>query len=201
MTLVAPSSSRSLARRDGKCFRELNGGSTRTAPGTAIVACRAASRSGPNDRIVTASARRSPRRNGVIVLVTRRRSPAGILIAVDRGDACADGVHASRTRPRSIRPPRLLMSTDTCALSPSRMRAGSSRCTTTERGDPASARSKAPSTTTMSSHTTSAAGPPAITIGTIPSTSSATNQPPRATRASLGGALGAGVAESLTRFS
>ena len=77
MTLVRPSSSRSRARREGRCLRALNGGSTRIAPAADSDAWRAASPSGPNDRIVTAADRRSPRRNGVSSVVRLRRSPGG----------------------------------------------------------------------------------------------------------------------------
>ena len=53
----SPSISRSLARRDGRCLRDRNGGSTRTWPGTGRDLCRPAIPSGPIERAVTAADR------------------------------------------------------------------------------------------------------------------------------------------------
>ncbi len=177
ITLVAPSSSRRRASRDGRCRRELKAGSTRIAPGRAIVACRATSPSGPNDRMVIADARRSPRRNGVSVVTTKRRSPSGSTIRVRVGNAPADGCQASRTMPRRRRWPVFVRLRVEVTVSPSLTLGGTSRAGTTALGEPASRRSPAPTSSTSTSHAPSHTGSPSATIGSTPTATSSTNQP------------------------
>ena len=137
ITLVCPSSSRSRASRDGRCLRELKGGSTRIAPGTRMLACRAASRSGPNERTVTCAARRSPRRTGVSVTRNARRSPGGSATGRRVGRATADGCHASRSTPSTLRRPVFVTSSELSTVSPSRTRPGVVRSKRSARGEPA----------------------------------------------------------------
>ena len=182
ITLVRPSSSRSLASRDGRCLRELNGGSTVMAPGRSMVACRARSPSGPNDRTVTCAARRSPRRNGVREVSIRRRSPAGSSSRARVGDAPAEGCQPSRTMPRIVRRPRLVSSSADATVSPSRTRSGSSRSSRSCRGEPASSRSSTATRIANRSQMPSKSGWSSRMIGTIPSATSSTNRPDHAIR-------------------
>ncbi len=103
ITAVRPSSSRSRASFDGRCLREVNGGSTRTRQGTSCDPCRPASPSGPSERTVTRAAGRSPRRVGRSRVVSRRRSPAGTSSRCRCSTAPALGGQASRSRPRTRR--------------------------------------------------------------------------------------------------
>ena len=180
--LVRPSSSRRRAKREGRCLRELNGGSTRIAPGSSIVACRASRPSGPNDRTVTSAARRSPRRKGVSVVSIRRRSPGATTSRARAGVAPAEGCHPSRMMPRTRRRPALVTSRPERTVSPRRTLSGSSRSSTSRRGDPARARSNTPRSAAIRSQTASHEGWFRVTIGTIPSATSSTNRPDHAIR-------------------
>ncbi len=150
-TAARPSSSRSRAKRLGRCLREANSGSTRSRPGTSRDACRAASPAGPNERIVTRSASRSPRRDGSSAVRSRTDSPSGRSTACRLSTAPAEGCHASRTSPRSRRPEELVSVSSLVAGSLSRTAAGTRRRTTTCRGDAASRASTTHATTTSAS--------------------------------------------------
>ena len=175
--LVIPSSSRSLAKREGRCLRELKGGSTLTDPPSRTVAWRAASRSGPNERMVTCAALRSPRRNGVSEVVSERRSPAGTVSACRAGVAPADGGQPSRTVATSRRLPVLVTNSVALTVSPSRTGPGSSRASDTFLGEPAMMRSRVTSAMSRAIQNASVMGSPVSTIGMIPSAVSATNHP------------------------
>ena len=109
ITAVRPSSSRSRASRDGRCRREVNGGSTRTRHGTSCEPCRPARPSGPSERTVTRAAGRSPRRVGRSTVVEPPPLPGRY---VERGAAAARprrwAASASRSRPRTRRPDGLV---------------------------------------------------------------------------------------------
>ena len=89
-TGIMPSSSRSLASRDGRCLRDRNGGRIRICHGTRCERCRPASPSGPTERAVTNADCWSPRRTG--------RSRVSTLNLLARGDIHADGCAARRAR-------------------------------------------------------------------------------------------------------
>ena len=84
-TAVRPSSSRSRASREGRCWREANGGSVRTCQGTACEACRPASPSGP-ERAHGDALRPDGRRAGWAAATLRRRTvpPGGDVQPVAR---------------------------------------------------------------------------------------------------------------------
>ena len=139
---VRPSSSRSRARREGRCLRDGKPGRTRTAHGAATDTCRPASRSGPSERTVTRSERRSPRRTGcstVVIVVTRpgSRSSACLVISTP-----AVGAQASRSTPRTRRLPSLCTVNATRASSPSLVVWSPDRVSVRARGEPASQASK-----------------------------------------------------------
>ena len=90
MSAVRPSSSRSRARREGRCLRDGNPGSTRTPHGAAREAWRPARRMGPIERTVTRSGRRSPRRAGRSTDETRATRPGATSTRV-AGDLDASG--------------------------------------------------------------------------------------------------------------
>ena len=188
--LVAPSSSRSRAILDGRCLREVNGGSTRSTLDSVTVACRATRPSGPKERMVTCSALRSPRRNGVSIVRTARRSPAGMDRPARVGAAPAEGCQPSRRTPRTRRPPRFVTVSTLRALSPSRTRDGSSRESETVRGEPARTRSTVPTTSTTATQARRPVPSPKTAIGRMPSATNATNQPETATRSGPAPAAG-----------
>ncbi len=115
-----PSSSRSLASRDGRCFRDRNGGRMRICHGTRCELCLPASPSGPIERAVTNAERWSPRRTGRSEVSTRICWPAGISSAWVRGSARALGGQASRTWPRNRRRPAFSIVSSALTTSPSR---------------------------------------------------------------------------------
>ena len=104
-TAARPSSSRSRASRLGRCLRDSNGGSTRTAPAPSRVAAGRRDRAGPGCARVTPSGPQvaAPRR-------AQRRWPAAARspgceprAGAGSGRARRVGCQASRTQPRSRR--------------------------------------------------------------------------------------------------
>lgn len=100
-----PSSSRSLASREGRCLRDRNGGRIRICQGTRCECCLPASPNGPIDLAVTKADLWSPLRTGRSVVTSRTRCPGAIFTSCIRGSALALGDHASRTCPRKRRGP------------------------------------------------------------------------------------------------
>ena len=180
ITLVRPSSSRSRASRDGRCLRDANGGSTRIDPATA------------DRRLARRDPQRAERAHGHVrgpALAAahrgqRGRDDAALAGAAGRtarrvGRAPADGCQASRRMPCTVRRPPFVTNRSAgdrfaephprrdLAREPQRSRrAGDDQVD----GRPARTTQRQPEQRRPGQ-------PPSSTTGTVPTASSATNQP------------------------